>query len=353
MALQASGIADLVTTTLRNLGPPDWTDIMTDYQSTIALKRLLVEGKVNFKDGYEIQFNLKTGIGGSARTVGIGAVDVIDSVSDHITGNIPWRHMTWNYAFDYREPLMNRGRSQILDMIKSRRIGEFASAVVLCERLMWRVPSTTNDTDFYGIPYWVVKSNTSATFANNDGFNGTVPSGYTTVAGINPTTYPRWRNYATQYTTVSKDDFVRKARRMAKKTDFKPIVDEIPTYNRGDQLAFYTNYGLYQTLVEILESQNENLGMDLAPYENKVRFMGADVEYVPELENDTTNPFYQINWGLFGAAGLNGAWMKETTVPQVAGQHTMTAVHTDCSFNTLCYDRRRQGVLAIDTTLPA
>jgi len=71
------------------------------------------------------------------------------------------------------------------------------------------------------------------------------------------------------------------------------------------------------------------------------------------LDNDTTNPFYQIDWGVMGAMGLSGAYMKETNVAVVPGQHTMSATHVDSTLNTLCYDRRRCGVLATDTGLPA
>jgi len=353
MAIQATNDADLVTSTLSELGRLKFTDLMSDYQRTVALKRLINKDKTTFDSGKSVSFNVMTGVGGSARFVGLGAIDVVDITSNLTTGDVPWRHVTWNWAWDFREPLMNNSPAKIVDLIQTRRIGEFGSAIILFERYLWRVPATTDDTSIYGIPYWVVKSNTAATLANNDGFNGTAPSGYTTVGGINPTTYPRWRNYATQYTIVSKDDLIRKMRRMAEKTDFMPLVDEVPEYNRGNDLGYYTNYAVKATMEEILESSNENLGVDVASMENKVLFRRVPVEYIPELEQDTTNPVYQLNWGEFGAMGLKGAWMKETAVPMVPGQHTMSATHTDCTLNMFTRNRRRHGVIATDTTLPA
>lgn len=353
MAVQASNIADLVTTTLSELGRLKFTDLMSDYQRTVALKRLMKKSKMTFDSGKTVSFNVITGTGGSARHVGLGAQDVVNITNNMTTGDVPWRHTTWNWAWDFREPLMNNSPAKIVDLIQTRRIGEFGSAIVLFERTLWRVPATTDDTGPYGIPYYVVKSNTAATFANNDGFNGTAPSGYTTVAGINPTTQTRWRNYATQYTAVTKDDFCRKVRRMLEKIDFTPLVDSIPEYNTGDDMGLYCNYAVKGTLVEILESQNENLGKDVAPYEKGVMFAGTPVEYVPELENDTTNPLYAINWGEMKTMGLKGAWMKETAIPNVPGQHTMSATHTDCTWNMLCRNRRRCGVVATDTTMPA
>jgi hypothetical protein len=352
MALQAANIADLVTTTLRDLGRNKWTDNSSYYRRTAAMQ-MLNKRKTSFQSGYEIQFNRMVGLSNAARSVGLGAEDVVNITNQMGTANVPWRHVTWNWAYDFREPLFNNQPAKIVDLLKTRRIAAMGSAIELFERMMWRAPAVTDDVSMYGVPYWIVKSNTAATYANNNGFNGLAPSGYTTVAGVNPTTDDRWRNYATQYTVVSKDDFIRKARRMAEYTDFRPLVENTPQYDTGAKCEFYTNYNVSGTLVEILESQNENLGTDIAPYEGKAQFMRTNINVIPELDADTTNPFYQIDWGTFGVVGLSGAWMKETNVPTVPGQHTMSAVHTDVTLNTICYDRRKSGVLATDTTLPA
>jgi hypothetical protein len=353
MAFQAANDADLVTTTLRDLGRAKWTDNSTSYRRTIALKQIINKKKTNFDSGYEVQFNRMVGLSNAARSVGLGAVDIVDITTQMGTGNCPWRHVTWNWAWDFREPLMNNSPAKIVDLIKTRRVAAMGSAIELFERMLWRAPASTDDVSIFGIPYWVVKSNTSATLANNNGFNGLSPATSTNVGGINPNTDTRWRNYATQYTTVSKDDLIRKARRMAEYTDFRPIVDDVPDYDTGDKTEFYTNYAVSGTLIEILESQNENLGKDVAPYEGQATFLRTLINVVPELDADTTNPFYQINWGVMGAIGLKGAWMKETNVAQVPGQHTMSATHTDCTLNIICRDRRKCGVLATDTSMPA
>ena len=353
MAFQAANDADLVTTTLRELGRAKWTDNSSSYRRTVALQKIINKRKTTFDSGYEVQFNRMTGLSNAARFVGMGAVDVVDITTQMGTGNCPWRHVTWNWAWDFREPLMNNSPAKIVDLIKTRRVAAMGSAIELFERALWRVPLVTDDVTIFGIPYWIVKSNTAATVANNNGFNGLAPSGYTVVGNINPTTDTRWRNYATQYTTVSKDDLIRKARRMAEYTDFQPIVSDVPQYDTGDKVEFYTNYAVSGTLVEILESQNEDLGSDVAPYEGKAMFNRTVINVIPELDADTTNPFYQVDWGVFQAIGLKGAWMKETNVAQVPGQHTMSATHTDCTLNTICRDRRKNGVLATDVTMPA
>jgi hypothetical protein len=349
MAFQASNDADLVTTTLSELGRLKFTDLMSDYQNTIALKRLIKKNKMTFDSGKTVSFNAITDHSNSARFVGLGATDVIDIATVMTTGDVPWRHITWNWAWDFREPLMNKSPAKIVDLIQTRRIAAFGSAIIKFEYALWRAPASTDDTSPYGIPYWIVKSNTAVTTA--DGFNGSVPSGYSTVGGLSPTTYPRWKNYATQYTNVSKDDLIRKMRRASVYTDFMPLVDEIPVYNTGDDYGYYSNYSVIGTMEEILESQNENLGQDVASQDGRVLFRRSPINFVKELDLDTTNPVYGVNWGEFKTMGLSGAWMHETSVPTVAGQHTMSATHTDSTFNTLCRNRRRNFVLATDTTM--
>lgn len=347
--LQATDIADIVSTTQNELGELKFTDLMSDYQNTIALKRLIKKNKITFDAGPEVSFNLITGDNDSTRAVGLYAVDNVDVTNVMTTGKIAWRHVTWNWAIDAHEIDINGSPRKIVDIVKTRRIAAFGSAIRKFEYWFWRVPAASDTVSPYGIPYYIVKSNTAVT--TNDGFNGGLPSGYSTVANISNTTYPRWRNYATQYTAVTKDDLIRKWRRMAVYTDFMPFVDNIPQYNTGDDYGFYTNYSVVGTLEELLEAQNENLGNDIASKDGQVMFRRTPVQFVKELDLDTTNPVYSINWGEMKTMGLRNWWMKETNVPMQAGQHNVSATHTDCTFNLLCRNRRRQGVLATNTTM--
>lgn len=351
MALQAAQIADLVTTTLNELGELKFTDLMSDYQNTIILKRTMKKNKMTFDAGPEVSFNVITDQNNSARFVGLGAEDRVDIPNVMTTGKVPYRHITWNWAIERREIAMNRTPRRIVDLAKTRRIAAFGSAIIAFEKRGWRVPGSTDDLNPYGIPYWIVKSNTAVTTA--DGFNGSVPSGYTVVGNLNPTTYPRWKNYATQYTALTKDDGIRKMRRAMVYTDFEPLVDDIPEYNTGDDYGLYTNYAVIGSLEEQLEAQNENLGKDIASMDGQAMFRRMPFKFVKELDLDTTNPIYGINWGEFKTMGLRGEWMNETAIDKQPGQHTVSATHTDCSFNWFCRNRRRNWVIATDTSMPS
>ncbi len=181
--------------------------------------------------------------------------------------------------------------------------------------------------------------------------SATSPSGYTTI-GLNPTTYPRWKNWTYQYTSVTKDDLIRHWRKAATFTNFKPPVQGIPTFNTGNKYGYYTNYAVVGPLEEALEAQNESLGPDIASQDGKVIFRHMPVTWVPFLESDTTNSVYGINWGDFKTYILQGWWLKETNVPVYPGQHTVSAHFLDCTYQWVAKNRRQCFVLSTGTTEP-
>lgn len=351
--MQASDIQDLINVSLDELGRLKFTDLASDYQSTIALKRLFRKNKMTYGGGPNVRFNVMFDTNGSSRTVGLGFTAIVDIPNVMTYGSVPWSRKTFNWAMDIEEPEINSGDSMIVDIMKVRRLPAFGSFIVDVERGLWAAPDATNfaggEPDFLGIPYWVVKSNTAFTITN-EGFNGTVPSGFTTVAGLSPTTYPRWRNYAEQYTAVTPDDLIRRMRRAMKYTDFTPLVDDMPTYNTGNDYGIYTNEPVQTSCEELLDDRNENLGNDLGPMESV--FARTPITFVKQLNLDTTNPVYILNWGEIGTMRRRGFWMREIPVPVNPNQPTISAVHVVSSFNTICRNRRRQAVLSTDTTMP-
>jgi hypothetical protein len=345
MPLQADNLPDLIASTLKDLGEMKITEIATDLQDHVAMKNLLKKNRVVLESGTGIQWDVMVTQSGAARTVGLYASDNVNVGDVLVQANAPWRHLTTNYAFDAREMDMNRSPRRIVDLLKIRRIDCMISLAELMEDLFWRAPATTNTLDPYGVPYWITKNNT-------EGFNGGMFTGYTAIGGLSSTTYPRWQNWSGQYTSVTKDDLIRKMRHMAVKTNFRPPVDGIPTFNTGDNHGIYANYTTIGLLEEQLEAQNDNLGNDVASKDGDVLFRRSKVQYVPKLDADTTDPVYFINWGVFKTFILRGWWLKESKINMQPGQHTVASVHVDATLNWICRDRRRNGVLAKNTTYP-
>lgn len=345
-ALTATQLTDLVATTLRDLGKPKFTEIATDLQEHTAMQSLLKKNRVELQSGYGVQWDVMIDHSHTAINVGLGASDNINIVDTMVQAQADWRNSTANWAIIGQEMDMNREPSRIVNLVKERRIACMISVAELMEANFWGPPVAISDSVTpWGVNTWIVKN-------ASEGFNGGAPSGYTTI-GLNPSTYPRWKNYTAQYTSVTKDDLVRKWRKAATFTKFKPPVDGIPTFNTGNVYGFYTNYGVIGPLEEALEAQNENLGNDIASKDGEVVFRRTPVKWVPKLEADTTNPVYGINWGDFKTIILSGWWLKETSVPIYPGQHTVAAHFLDCTYQWVLKNRRTQFVLATGTTYPS
>lgn len=343
--LTASGLGDLVQTTLRDLGKPKFTEIATDLQRHTAMRNLLRKNRVELQSGYGIQWDVMIDFARSSANVGLAASDNVNIVDVMTQATADWRNTTSNYAIIGQEVDMNREPARIVDLIKTRRIAAMIGMAELMESNFWGPPvAITDNLTPWGVNTWIVKNAT-------EGFNGGAPSGYTTI-GLNPTTYPRWSNWTYQYTAVSRDDLIRHWRKAATFTDWQPPVDGIPTFNTGDEYGFYTNYGVIGPLEEALESQNDNLGNDIASKDGMTMFRRTPVNWVPKLEADTTNPVYGINWGTFKTYILQGWWLKETHVPVYPGQHTLSANFLDCTYQWCTKDRRRHMVLATGTSYP-
>ena len=78
---------------------------------------------------------------------------------------------------------------------------------------------------------------------------------------------------------------------------------------------------------------------------------GSPRVWVKELDLDTTGPVYSVNWGVVHFMGLRGEWMKEIVINEHSNQPNVMATHTFNTGNTYCTDRRRNGVLATNTTM--
>lgn len=341
--LQAGDIADLVALTLKDLGKMKWTDIASTLQEHVAMRRLIKKEKVGFSSGPSLQWNMMTDHNQAAQNVGLYGIDVVNASDAAVQPTAPWRHHSTNWCWDEREISMNREPSKIVDLLKFKRSGAMISLAELTETNFWGQPADANDTlKPYGVPYWVVHSTTN-------GFQGLAAFG-TTVAGINPTTYSRWRNMSQTYTSVTKDDAVTKMREAATKCNFVSP-DEHPDYaSAKGRYGYYTIYSVLASLEALAESQNDNLGNDIASKDGVVLFRKNPITWAPKLDDaiaSGSNPLYGIDWEVFRPVFLKDEYLRESPVLGSPKQHRVREVHVDCTMNFICYNRRRNFVLAI------
>lgn len=348
--LAPNQIPDLIASTLAELGEGKWTDISAALQEYLVVPMLTKQDRVVIQGGSSVQWDIITDENYSFTMTGLYDSDNVNVTNVLTQGNIPWRFSKAHYAFDVREPAMNEGPRQIVSLIKSRRHPAMMSIANGMELKFFRAPLSSSDTlEPYGMPYWIVKNNTT-------GFNGTVPAGHTAVGGVSHTTYPRWKNYTAQYAAVSEDDLVSKIRTAMSLTGFKPPVASA-TFNTGDKYMMFSTLAVKQGLEQLAKAQNENIGIDLDPYNDAVLIRKVRLVWAPMLDQssspDTTNPVYGVNFGEFKTVVNKNWWMKEIVIDRMPGQHNVSAVFIDSQWNWICRNRRRNFVIATDTTMPA
>jgi len=347
MAIAASDILDLVTTTLKDLGRARFTDLGTAKNNFVAYKNLMTRERITIESGTALQWNIVVRNSGAARSVGLFNVDA-PNVSDVMqTATAPWRFLTTNYSFDEKEPLMNGGASQIVDLIKVRRNDAMTSLPELCEAISWRNSGSTTSLDFFGIPYYVVYPGSVAA-GTTGGFLGGDPAGFTAGAGgLASATYDRWNNYTCSYTSVTKTDLIKKMKRANRLTNFVAPTPGAP-YGGAQDYGYYTNIEVITLLEDALEAQNQNLGKDLNSMDGAVLFARRPVEYVSQLDSVAGNPVYGLDWSTMQFVIQSGRFMKEKIVTSPT-QHDVVNVHVDTSMQLRCTNRRQNFVIASGT----
>lgn len=345
MAQQAADVLDMAKTTQKNLGKMKFTVAASDLQDHIAFNSLLRRRRVTFQSGTDVQWNVMTKHSGAASVTGLFALEDVAYSSVMQIANVPWRHVKTYYIIDERLVKMNSGPSKVVDMVEKGRADAVVGLAELMEGKFWEDTPAANTDDPLGVPYYIVR-NASA------GFNGGNPTYDSTngAGNLDSDTYSRWKNYTDRYTNITKADLIRRWRKAATFTKFRnPRGMPGNDYSSGDRRGYYTNYDVIGTLEEVLEDQNQNLGNDIASKDGRTVFRGTPVTWVPYLDSEASqasqDPVYGIDWGTFKVAILRGEWLNELEPIRSPRSPRVIEVHTYCTYNLVCYDRRRQFVI--------
>jgi hypothetical protein len=343
-------LADHVYATLHDLGPGKWHSIAQKLQQYEVMSFWLKDDKVLQSGGQGIKRNLQLSTSGVAGHHGLFHQDNVnvDDLLQRIS--VEWVQADSYWVWERREMLDNRGAARITDVIEPRRGGAMLDLAAELETKAWTLKDADDSVSPLGIPYWVVQNAT-------EGFNGGAPSGYTTVGGINPTTYPNWKNYSGTYNAYTATEMVKKVKRMIDKVQWRAPVNLKDTELPQDQRV-YTTRTVTEYFEDIAEGQNENLGNDVGSkaagsHRSGLKFQGDTVTvrrkpliWVPEIEqNDDADPIYCIDHGTFGLYVRQGDYLVESKPEKVYNQHNTYVVFVDLSYQYLNVDRRRNGVL--------
>ncbi len=338
--LQYADIDDAVLLTQQNLVKKGaFLDLQTDLTDHVAVREMWKNRTKKFDGGHPWRFQAQIDHNYSARTVGLFETDGSSLTDTMIQCEVVARHLNAHYIYDNREPDFQRGGHKIVDLVQTRYVAMMVSLYELMETILWTKPATSADEKTpYGITYWITK-------AAAEGFNGVDPDGFATGrGGKSSTDYTRWANYGSPYVDVSKEDLVRKMRTGHRKTRFRSPVSHAQPDLGSMKNGVYTNNAVIGLLEEILESQNMNLGNDVASKDGRTLFKGTPVTYAPKLDDDTSNPVYTLDWQWL-TIGVMSGWENQLTKPyMVPGKHNVRRVDLDCTLQMVCTNLRKQAV---------
>lgn len=333
-------IQDLVAGTLYDLGRLKFQQIAQNLQNYEIFTHWFKKERMSFDGGIGIQRTLMNRFDSTAaKHVGLTESDNVN-ISDLIDQlQVPWRHVQTSWGFFHQETLINKGKSLIFNIIKPRREGAMLALVEELENKCWAAPSASDKKNPYGIPYWIVRNSSL-------GFNGGAPSGHSTVGGVSLTDSPTFKNYTGTYgltNGVSKADLIKKMRTAFRKTRFKtPLSSNSDYTSNSERYRIYVNETTLANFEDIGESQNENLGRDLANPDyagGSLTIRRWPIVWVPKLDEDTTNPVYGIDHDTFNVVCLEGDYLRESE-NKAPHQHNSYQYFVDMTYNFVCVNRR-------------
>lgn len=349
MAGQATSFADLVAATLNELGPYDAVQqIAQERQRYEVLSRWFRQDKVELESGVAIQRQLMVQNNGAARHAAPTAEDEVNLTDVLKTMVVQWVHADTNWMVVYQHTLMNRSPSAILNAIKAQRNAAMLSLHEEMETKMWgSAPSSSNINDPWGVLYWIVKSATTPT----GDFTGGSPTGDNMIAGVNLSLLPtdgQFNNYSGTYATISETDLMPSWRRMARQIRFEsPVSMKDYMTGAGDSYRYYTNDTGIGGVENMLRAQADLSMKDVSSVDGMTAtFMGNPIRWIPALDSDTSNPVYAINHNVFQPVVLKGDNLRETR-NMAPKNHNIEQYFVDLTYNMLCVDRRRCGVLYV------
>lgn len=342
--IQASDIPDIVTTTRVSEGRLRFQQIAQNLPFYEVFSRWFKRDKVMFSSGYKIQKTLMHKLNrAAAKHVGFLQPDAVNIMDVLTTMSVEWIHAQTDWGIVYQtDVLMNSGKDLILNVIKPRRVASLLGLVEEIEELAFgSAPGTTDNVNPWGLKYWIVYNSTT-------GFTGAAPGSHTTKGGVNPSTYPNFKNYSiAAYTSVADNDLVKSIRTAFRKCRFvSPIAH--PDY-RGqirDRYRLYCNEETISNFEDVVRSHNSNLGKDLAMFDGAAYIAGYPIIYIAQLDNDSTSdPIYGIDHSTFYPVCLKGDYLRESG-PTQGESHNTWNCFVDLTYNFLCVDPRRSFVAA-------
>lgn len=341
--LMPSDIDDLVITTLKKLGRGKIVQIAQSQTHYEVYSRWFKKDRVAMDGGVGIQRTLHDKLANSSKHHGLYEKFSVNVINLLTNISIPWCFATSQWGYVEEEIIMNKGESRINKIIEPRRNTATIDHIEDIEAKAFSCPELANTEEPYGLLYWIVANSTT-------GFNGGLPPGHSTIAGITLTDHPHYKNYTGEYSEVGETllGYLRTANR--KTRWISPINKGDDSKALRDQFRVYANEATISSMEDTLKARNDNLGPDLASVTNSMvglrlsedgpTFYGHPIIWVEQLDSVSTNPIIGVNHNVFYPVILQGQYFRENGPKDVDGQPTARAFFMHTAYNYFCENRR-------------
>lgn len=336
---------DFVAATLEEYRRGDWVDISMPHQEYSFAERFMSKKGPKSRGGVQQTWDVQVSNLGNARMTELYATDQVRQKNVLTQGKQQWAKSTANFMYDIDEDAFQTSVEEIINLVLVREHAMWNDWFILMEDQIWGAPTsdTQSPRNISGVPFWIQKNATT-------GFNGGNPSGFSSgAAGINTTTYAKWKNFTGTYSSVSRTDLVASWIKAVNFCKFKAAHSH-KQLDAQEQREFWTTFRLVQPLWEFLDSRNDNLTDVAGMASSDPKFMGIPVRTAWALENagpaiDTSDPLYGIDWGTMEFFFSKGREMRLGPIERAPASHTVRERHLDSFCNLTCNNRRRNFVL--------
>jgi hypothetical protein len=350
-----SDVGDITTFYLENFMPKTWQDIARPRQF-YAVTELLNKRRKMEPASEKTTWNLKVNSAANTTADSFFSEDSLNRIDLGIKAELKWSYQKTHMLWDRREPaLRSSSETKILDYMDMQKTDMYDGFYEQNENWFWTLPTAPNDGSAgdpvpFGVPYYVTQSSTTAF-----GFNGDVPTNYTTVAGVSPTTYPKWKNGTFRYTSMNNGDFSKKLGEAMDKCQFgspRPGSDneEEPALD----FELVSSYKPWQDYQDFLFESNDTTGMDAGKYRggrpsysmNYQMFRGVPWSWSPAISEvsgtarDLNEPVYGLNWSTWDVCSQNGLFMEQDEPIKLNNSHNTRVVWMDTALQYRCNNRR-------------
>lgn len=344
------------------------TDLMANLRGFPGWEAIIRRKRVSVDGGNTLKFPITTEFNDTTREVELAyETDVYSQESTATFGEVNWKALNTTWTLDAAQLAINSGPRKVWDWATDIRNQAMLSLYTKFENIIWGLALNSQDhaKRVYGIQNGIVpdKPDETAGTTHEYGFTGANAYTHSTTYGIDASTVEKFRNWSGTYTEVSEEPggLTYEMRRMFRMTRFKSPLNttEMATsFARG----IYMPTKLILMLEYLINQRNDNLGADFAINDGRAVFRGIPLTEVPWFDdplysgeetrpiyNDeggtVSDPVYMINWDRWRVAFMAGWFMRRKMVSPIPDKHNAVGMHIDNMLNTVCINRREQGVL--------